>query len=341
MQTYLEDIFSQPQSLRDCAGALCRSRIAALEEMCARPWRQIVFAGMGSSNYCAIPAVQHLMRHGRSALRLSAADVFNYGLASIGADTLLVLNSQSGESVEIVRLLEKLSETDNVIAVTNNAESTLGRMAALTLPISAAPEKSVTTRTYLNSIVLDLLIAHALCGRQGEALLEDVKQTADAMEKWMTQSDAMLDQMLRTLGNPAQLCMLGRGCSFATACAGSLFLREVSRCPAFYELCGEFRHGPMEIVDDAFYGVLIASKEETFPLQQRLAKDICAHGGHLIAIACEPIEGVETIVMPQVSDELSPLMTILPIQLYADHMAKHKGIEPGAFRWGSKITTTE
>lgn len=341
MQTYFEDILSQPESLKACVSALDSKQLCMLEEMCSRPWKQIVFSGMGSSNYCAIPAVQYLMQHGKNAIRMSAADLLNYGIPSLEKDTLLVLNSQSGESVEIVRLLEKLYTTENVIAVTNDEKSTLARRAALTLSINAVPEKSVTTRTYLNSIVLDLLTAYALCSESCEALIENVRNTAMKMEKCLTGSEDMLGQMLRTLGNPAQLCVLGRGCSFATACAGTLFLREVSRYPAFYESCGEFRHGPMEIVDDSFYGIVIAVQEETFPLQKRLAKDICAHGGHLVVIANEEIEGIETIIVPQVDDGLSPLMTILPIQLYADHMAKHKGIEAGSFRWGGKITTIE
>ena len=62
-------------------------------------------------------------------------------------------------------------------------------------------------------------------------------------------------------------------------------MREVSRYPAFYELCGEFRHGPMEIVDESFHGLLMAVQEETFLLQSRLAKDIVSHGGHLAVIA--------------------------------------------------------
>lgn len=341
MQTYLEDIHSQPESLRACVAALGEDLLAKLAKMCSRSWKQVIFTGMGSSNYCAIPAVQHLVSRGRCAQRMCAADVLNYAHPAIDGETLLVMNSQSGESVEIVRLLEKLNGAATVIAVTNFEGSTLGRAAALTLPISAAPEKSVTTRTYLNSIVLNLLVAHALCGEPLCALLEDVLLTAQAMEVCLKNSASILETMLRVHGNPAQLCLLGRGCSFATACAGTLFLREVSRYPAFYELCGEFRHGPMEIVDESFHGLLVAVQEETFPLQSRLAKDIVSHGGHLTVIANAPIEGVEAIVVPQVKDELSPLMTILPIQLYADHMAKYKGIEAGTFRWGSKITTTE
>lgn len=341
MQTYLEDIQSQPACLMGCVEAQDAQRLLALQRLCGRDWRRIIFTGMGSSNYCAIPAVQHLMAKGRMALRLSAAELLHYGLPLVDAQTLLVINSQSGESAEVIRLLERLGGGERVIAVTNDPGSTLGRMASFSLPIAAAPERSVTTRTYLHAIVLDLLIAHALCGQPLQELLESVRGAAKAMRTFLADSGAACDALHRALSSPGQLCLMGRGCSFTTACAGALFLREVSRFPAFYEQCGEFRHGPMEMVDDTFHGILIAPREKTFPLQKRLAEDIVSHGGHLAVIANERIDGVETIVVPEVEDELSALVTILPVQLYAEDMARRRGIEAGAFRWGGKITRTE
>lgn len=341
MQTYFEDILSQPESLRRCLDGLDAPLLKRLTDLCHRPWKQILFTGMGSSNYCAIPAQQYLMQHGLSAMRLSAADLLNYGLPIVTWDTLLVINSQSGESAEVVRLLERLTQPTAVVAVTNDLQSTLAKAAPLCLPIGAEPERSVTTRTYLNSIVLDLLVAYTLCRQPYDALLADVQKTAQAMEEWLRHNVDLLQQVLDVVPSPQQLCLLGRGNSFATACAGSLFLREVCRYPAFYEQCGEFRHGPMEMVDDSFHGILIAMQDDTFPLQKRLAQDIHAHDGHLLVIANEAIDGVNTLIAPPVPDSLSPLLSILPIQLYADHLAAQKGIEAGSFRWGGKITKTE
>lgn len=341
MATYYEDILSQPMSLRRCMAAQTPDVLERLAQLCARPWQQVLFCGMGSSNYCAIPAVHYLAQCGRRASGVSASELLGFDMPALREDTLLVINSQSGESAEIVRLLRELPAGITVLAVSNDANSTLARAAALCLLMDAEPERSVTTRTYLDSLALCLLIARVLCGEPAHTAVQQVLHAADAMELALADAPGLLRGMTDVLGTPPFVCLLGRGCNHTTACAGTLFLREVARHTAFCELCGEFRHGPMEMVEEGFHAVIAAANDHTFALQCRLAQDIQSHGGKVVVITSQPVEGVPTILLPDVGPWLSPLLTILPIQLYADHLAAVKGLEAGAFRWGGKITRIE
>lgn len=342
METYLEDVLSQPASLQQCVEGLYQPLLMEkLHVICQRSYSNVIFTGMGSSNYCSISADALLKRNGKSCFRYSTSELIHYHLNVIRPDTLVVINSQSGESAEIIKLLEHLSNDIVTIAVCNNSESPLAQKATLFLPMNSEPEESVTTRTYLASIVIDILIAKTYLGLSYRDYLLSVLEMSSNMETFFKDVSLVDAALKNSIGFPPQLCLIGRGCSTATTKSGALFLREIACYPAFSELGGEFRHGPMEMVHEHFYGIVVAANDATTGLAHKMTAEIQEHGGHVVAISNENWLDVPTIVVPETEEWLSPLVTILPIQLYADSLAKQKGRRAGSFRWGSKITREE
>lgn len=342
MASYYKDVCSQPAALRGCAEGLRRGGAEArLKALCGRGYTRVIFAGMGSSNYCAIPADLFLCAHGVDSARWSASELLHYRMGALDGGTLLVLNSQSGESAEIVRLLERLPGEVPVAAVTNDPDSTLARRANWVFPMDVEEEEAVTTRTFVAAVAIDLLIARSLTGASfGNFFLSLLKACKD-METTLAEGETIRKTLWDALGAPPQLAVLGRGCSLCSVQAGALFLREIVKYPAFGELCGEFRHGPMEMVDGGFSGIILGPEDATAPLQRALAADIRAKGGRIVYIGNVELKGIPSVILPKTEEWLSPLTTILPIQIYADALAGARGVEAGKFRWGSKITKIE
>lgn len=348
MSTYLEDILSQPQQLSHAltaySGSTVRQELDAIRNM---QFRELIFAGMGSSNYCALPANVCLAVHGIQSQVISAGELLHYEYGRIKSDTLLCLISQSGESAEIVRLLEKIPADIQVIAVTNDPESTLGKRGNVMLPLGVSNEKSVTTRTYLASVCLTLLIAFTLTGEDMEDAISEFQTAYGKMERYLADSEINTKKLADFSENITGINVMGRGYAMTAVRAGALFFREVARYGATDFDSAEFRHGPMETVDTDFFGIVLAPSGETQELGLNLTREIAKKGGRVVLVTDEeasdpdPDERILLIKLPVVSERYSPFLQILPLQLLANALAEKKGIVAGDFRWGSKITAIE
>lgn len=336
--TYMEDIFSQPESLRRCAESLgCQETI--LEQIKRREFNKIVFTGMGSSNYCSMAAEQYLVENGWTSFRYSASELLYKYLKVIQEDVLLVIISQSGESVEIVKLLEALPENICTVGITNNPDSTLARKSTYSLFMNVEQEKSVTTRTYMAGIAVTLFLAMGLTEVSYTQFLKRLLKVVEIMGSVLNQANKW-EEIIKEFPCGGNSCwILGRSSDYGTALAGTLFFREVSRIMAISECCGEFRHGPFEVVDEEFSAIFI-STGEVHELNRNLIRDIREKGGYVLVITDQK-EEMPAIVLPKCERWYQQFLTIIPLQIIADYLAGQKGIRAGEFRWGSKITKVE
>ncbi|MBS6644868.1 MAG: SIS domain-containing protein [Clostridiaceae bacterium] len=350
MNFYLRDVLTQPQEMKQAIKYYRTEEVrGVLEKIGELKPRKVIFSGMGSSHFCAIAPSVFLRNRGIASEVVSAGQLLYYENALWNEDILLVLISQSGESAEIVRIIEKLPEHITVAAITNQAGSTLERRGNYNLNIHVSPEKSVTTRTYLGSAVLTQLIAEAVCGNSVEHALQIMEDLTESMGRYLKSYKMQMEKLRAFAGNMNYLCILGRGYGLETVQAGALFMREVLRFPALDFDCAEFRHGPMEMVQSDFYGIVLAPAGVTQDLNIGLAADIGEKGGNVILITdtagnVERIKGmnnIHTIQLPVVEEWAAPFLEILPIQLLANMMAEERKLPVGEFRWGSKIMRKE
>ena len=163
MNAYLKDVLDQPKSIRNAfANFTCAENLKMMKEISDLKYDKILFTGMGSSHYACYCASIHLNQQGFTSIVTSTSQLLHYEMELINKNTLLFLVSQSGESAEIVNLLGKMPEACAMVAITNNPQSTLAKIADYTFILNLEDEESVTTRTYVSSLVLIDLIAKSI-----------------------------------------------------------------------------------------------------------------------------------------------------------------------------------
>ena len=338
--------FSQPASLRKVLASFVSGGNAdALKQLNRCEYEKIVFTGMGSSHYCCFGAGILLSWNGKTSIVKSASQILHYEMNLIDEKTLLFLVSQSGESAEIVSIINELPANTKVVAITNNIHSTLAKRADFLFNLDVENEESVTTRTYVASLLVINLIALSLTGKSNTESIDMFSSAIDNMDHFLKEYNESYKRITEFLGSPSFLCVIGRGFSYSTVFAGGLFINEVGKFPCKSIDSGEFRHGPWEMVDDSFAAIILAPKGKTFDLNKKLALDVAALGGKIILVTDEKIEKIHKNVLivsyPDSNELTSTLIDIIPVQYTANYIAESKNLEVGKFKWSSKITNKE
>lgn len=341
---FLEDVLCQPEAMRK-AMSYYKEYQPLLDEIAALQYRKVLFCGMGSSHYCSLPAVIRLNTGGISARVESASEILYYEYNDITPDTLLILTSQSGESGEIVSLLDKLPASQTVIGITNEPDSRLGKRADICLEMHVEPEQAVSTRTYLASLILSDMVASALLKDSVVASLQRSAEAIDVLEDFLQDHVSMQNQIGEFFGHPNTLCYIGRGPALASAESGALFTRETAKYPALAFDSAEFRHGPFEIIDENFCAIVFAPEGITSKLQINLVEAISKHMGKVILITDMDVhfdsERILVFRHTAVPENYAVLVQIAAAQLFANDMALHLGHTPGVFRQSAKVTTAQ
>lgn len=345
---YVQDILSQPDSLRN---ALARFDPVSLERLRVAIQRgdfdRIVLTGMGASLYAAYPAWLTLARVGLPAMWVDTAELIHHAPEFITQRTLYWFISQSGRSAEIVAALdfELRPNPGALIATVNDLESPLAKATeefnelSVLVPVNAVVEKTVSTRTYVNSLAVSQLAALALCGVEISPALDAMFETAVSMQDYLESWEARVEQIGALLDFPKRLAILGRGSSLAATYTGALILGEAAKYSAAPLQSGEFRHGPLELAGSDLSALIFAGPPETRGLNARLLKDLRDYQTPAFWIGADPQEW--QIEVPEVSEVGRALVEILPIQLLSIHLAQEIGVEPGKFFRSGKVTLKE
>jgi glucosamine--fructose-6-phosphate aminotransferase (isomerizing) len=345
---YVQDILSQPDSLREALGKFDGASLKPLKDALKRSdFERIVLTGMGASLYAAYPAWLTLARAGLPALWVDTAELIHHAAELITPRTLYWLFSQSGRSAEIVSALdfERLPRPGALLATVNDLESPLAKAAAgfnnlsALVPVHAVAEKTVSTRTYVNSLAVSQLAVLALCGWEVSPALEAMADTATVMKKYLESWEARVRQIGELLGYPKRLVLLGRGASLAAVYTGTLVLGEAAKYSAVPFQAGEFRHGPLELATPDLSALVFAGPPETRELNARLLKDLRGYRSAAFWVGADSQEW--QIEIPEVPVIGMPLVEILPVQLLSIHLAQQIGVEPGRFFRSGKVTLEE
>ena len=340
MNPYIRDILSQPDALRD---ALTRYSPAALENIDLAEFDRIIISGMGSSCYAAYPALIQLSKQSVPVQLINAAELLHSLRGMIGSRTLLWLNSQSGRSAELVHLLDHIQALPpaHLLTFVNDASSPMGQRADLCVPIHAGEEATVSTKTYTNMLAVNLLASIQLSGGNVEEAKQQMHIAADAVEAYLTNWEARVQELDSILGEFDELFLIGRGTSMSAVWNGSLINKEAAKFAFEGVHAADFRHGPLEIVSKGFAALIFAGSSHTSALNLELAREIISYGGKSILLDSTPDPELPTILIPETSAFARPLVEILPMQMLTLAMAKRKGVEAGMFRHVSKITDRE
>jgi len=345
----LDNIFSQPESLRGLLAFQQNEGNLSLQT-CAERIRnaegRVIFTGMGASLFAAMPAVTRIAEAGFPAQVLESSELLHYGSAGLRRGDVAILISRSGESVEVLRLAEKMRATGvTVLGVTNVPGSELERAADATFQIGAQPDQLVAVQTYTGTVLALLLLAEQVIAGNSTALAEACTTALSALSTYIEDCFHISESWQDWLDAPAPLYLLGRGPALAAAHEGALLLHETAKAAAVGMSSGQFRHGPVEAVSNEFRAVVFGTSEPTQSLDRSLANDLIRMGAKVRWIGPSPQTGDDIapalVPWPDVSPLLAAIFEIVPLQFAAYRLALWRSIVPGDFRYASEITAAE
>jgi glucosamine--fructose-6-phosphate aminotransferase (isomerizing) len=345
MTTLMEEIAQQPavlSGLRKFYTSPGAIPSKALRSMVKHWPPTVVVTGMGSSMYAAYPAQAYLNSLGIRALIWETGELVDHHRKFLGADILLVVVSQSGETAEVRQLLGALPKKEGLVAVCNMEASSLARRANLLLPMMAGHPSPVGTKTYTCAVAVLMYLAVAIARKPPHQLTQALMQAIEAQEKIIERHDELIPPTVEYFNNPHYIALLSRGAELASVYQGALLFKEVAKMGAEPMSAAQFRHGPMEIIDPAHRYIIFARKSETRPKGRadkglfKLAEDIRKHGGRVLLYADQPfadVTNVRHVPVEPVRLGLGTLIDSVHIQLLVHELALRAGLEPGSFRF--------
>ena len=348
---YLENILEQPQVL---SALLATYETAAHWEKIASVWqplqnRPILLTGMGASDSALWPLWFHLNRHGVLAQKVETSQLIHYLPNVLQQPGLLITISQSGESIEIRRLIEQIQAyksdgkvVPTVLSVTTQPDNFLANHSEIALHTNAGSEVGVATKTFTSTLAVLHLLGRALTQTLSNQDFQALRVIAQHQTKLLNHWSDWLAPAVTQLDTAQTYALVGRGATQAVVEDGALVLKESLRRLASGFTGGTFRHGPMEMLSSTLGVLAFTTCGSTLALHHRLAKDVEVRGGCLVTIG-QPSPSLSSVqlVLPPCDEDLTPLLEILPIQLLALEWAKPLGLIPGNFQWSGKVVQQE
>jgi glutamine---fructose-6-phosphate transaminase (isomerizing) len=341
--TFLAEIREQPQALRALLehGAEYARVAATARERGASTVRMV---GHGSSDNAASYGVYAfgLLPHW-TALRDSITLTAYYDARLELRDSTVVALSQSGRTPDVIEYVRHARKAGAfTVALTNDVGSELAAEVDAALPLAAGREHAVAaSKTYMNQVAaLGLLAAHA--AGEGPRFAAAIAGVAETMERTTPELELGVRQIAPSFASVGRMFVVGRGIQFATAREIALKLLETCRVAAEPLTATDLAHGPVAALDPLFPVWTIASDDETLPAVVEAAERVRLAGATLVASgdAADKLAGAAYVlpVPSPPSPLLSPLLSVVPGQLFALELARAKGLDPDRPEGLSKVT---
>ncbi len=279
---------------------------------------------------------------------------FRYRNPIIEGDTLLIAISQSGETADtIVGIRLAKSKFIKVLSLCNNLESTIGRESDAVIDLLAGPEIGVaSTKAYVSQLVSLLLFSIYMGKVKWTIKEEDITKYLNELKTIPNKIQSILNQneKIKKIANKyAQaynIIFLGRSYNYPTAFEGALKLKEISYIHSTGYQAGEFKHGPIALIDQDIPVVCIVPKSDIYQKMISNIQEVKARKGIIISIATEGDEVIEkysdeVIYIPETLEMFSPILTVVPLQLFAYYIALKRGCDVDKPRNLAKSVTVE
>lgn len=343
LTSYKAEILSQPENLRN---ALVKVDFTGLEDIKKKIHQKsldrLILTGMGASFYSLYPAWLYLSTLEIPVIYIDLGELIHFAPGLVTPKTLLWVTSQSGRTAELKSILDKNRfKPACFLATVNDISSPLAQRADIILPIWAEVEKTVSTRTYLNSLVINQLAALYIDRKDIHKHLETCFKATDTLENYLQPLDEQVEMMKTLVRLPDYLIFIGRGVSMASAYMGSLMMQEAAKFPALVANAGQFRHGPLEMVDERITAIVLAGPSVTRELNLRLVGDLLKYGTKAFCLADDAPTNMPLISIPRVDEFALPIIEIAALQILSISIAELRGVEAGKFFRLGKITLAE
>jgi glucosamine--fructose-6-phosphate aminotransferase (isomerizing) len=280
---------------------------------------------------------------------------FRYRQPAIDERTMMIAVSQSGETADTLAALEEGRRHGcHLLAITNTVDSSIARKADAQLYTRCGPEISVTTtKCFLTQIEAFYLFAIHLAARLGRlserevnAMLQPAFAIPAQIKEVLEKRERQIERVARKYGKARDFLYLGRGINYPVALEGALKLKEISYIHAEGYSAGEMKHGPIALIDEEMPVVVIIPRDNVYEKTLSNLREVESRNGRIIAVTDYPTPELaeiawDIIEVPTTHRMLMPVLTTVPLQLLAYHIAVYRGTDVDQPRNLAKSVTVE
>jgi len=325
-------------------------------------FEKLIIAASGSSRHAGLAGEIMIEDLSGVAVDVEYASEYCYRSTHAAVEPIVMVVTQSGETADtIAAQREALTRGVKTIAVSNVAGATIPREASAALITGAGPELAVpATKSFTTQVTVLYLMALFLARKRGRmtsevtrSYLQHLLRVPDAIENNLRTWDDLAEQFSQQHFRAEKFLYLGRGVHYAIAREGALKLKEISYAHAEGYPAGELKHGPNALVDERLPVVVLATRDHHDPdsvLRYRrtleVMKEVKSRRGRLVAVATEGDQEVADVAddvffVPAAPELLLPIVEVIPLQLFAYHVATKKGYDVDRPRNLVKAVVTE
>ena len=356
----LKEIFEQPSSLRDVMrGRLLEeegdARLGglAMHQFALGQVRRMVVTACGTSWHAGLVGEYMIEDFARIPVTVEYASEFRYRNPVLEEGTLALAISQSGETADTLAALKEAEQRGiNTMGIVNAVGSTIARQTDFGIYLHAGPEIGVASTKAFTSQIVALALFTLYMGRrrhlsvlQGREMVHALKELPGQVEEVLKLNDE-IRALAEAYQDSRNFLYLGRGYQFPVALEGALKLKEVSYIHAEGYPAAEMKHGPIALIDDDMPVVVLAPRDPVYSKVVSNIEEVKARHGRIIAVVSDDAPELRgkvdhMIRVPQTIPSLLPVLTTVPLQLLAYHMAVLKGCDVDQPRNLAKSVTVE
>ncbi len=355
-----KEIFEQPQTIADClsgrldltTGQVVLGGIASHSRELVRAKRVIITA-CGTAWHAGLVGEFLFEQLAQLPTEVDYASEFRYRNPIIEQDTVMIVISQSGETIDTLAALREAKERGALtLGIVNSVGSTIARETDAGIYLHVGPEIGVaSTKAFTGQLSVLTMLAMYIARRRHMAQ-QSLEQYIQAMKKIPEQMETILKlsdyirEVAELYSQRENWLFLGRGYQFPVALEGALKLKEISYIHAEGLPAAEMKHGPIALITPEMPVVFIAPKSSQYEKVIGNVEEVRARGGKIIAVATEGDESIHqysdhVFTVPDTLEELQPMLTVIPLQLLAYHAAVIRGHDVDKPRNLAKSVTVE
>jgi glucosamine--fructose-6-phosphate aminotransferase (isomerizing) len=337
----IKEIFEQPQAIEQ---ALVQDKEKVMEiALDILRARQVVFTACGTSRYAALIGRYAFSRLGGKFSDVVMGSEFGYFVDSVDQHTMVIAISQSGETADVIEGVKKAKEKGaTILSLVNVMGSTLARLSDEVLYLNCGPEIGVAaTKSFVAQLVLLYLLSFAMANRYEEGM-QKLLSISRKIEANLQTNGSELAILASTLSDKKDFYYIARGINFAVAGEGALKLKEIAYVHAEGMPAGELKHGTLALIEKDTPVVVICPDDYTYAETLANAAESKARGAYVISVSDQEDTICDKhIKIPAVEEIFYPLVTIVPLQLFAYHSAIARGLDPDKPRNLAKSVTVK
>lgn len=357
----LKEIFEQPRSIADCLRGRLKVEnnsiqlgglVDVMDQLIQA--KRLVIAACGTSWHSGLVG-EYLFEHlAKMPVEVEYASEFRYRDPLIGEGDVMLVISQSGETADTLAAQREAKKRGAmVLGICNVVGSTIARETDAGVYTHAGPEIGVaSTKAFTTQVVVLMMMAIAVGQRRGtidpdysKRLIEELNQLPDKITSILEQSES-IREMAKLFTYAPNFLYLGRTYNFPVALEGALKLKEISYIHAEGYPAAEMKHGPIALIDEMMPVVVIAATEHTNDKMISNIEEVRARKGRVVAITNTENTDVKDLAeffisIPSTMDCLTPLLTVIPLQLMSYYIAVNRGCHVDQPRNLAKSVTVE